>query len=464
MTRPATLTFLGAAGTVTGSRFLVDAGDARVLVECGLFQGLKQERLRNWDTFPVEPASIDAVVVTHAHVDHVGFLPRLCRSGFAGPVVCSSGTAALARIVLPDSGHLQEEEAAWANRGGYSKHRPALPLYTEVDAEASLERLTPQAFDVPVPLAPGVTATLRPAGHILGSATVRLDVDLGPSVLFSGDLGRHDHPLLRPPAPPGDVDVVVMESTYGGRARQDDDSVDRLASLIERTASRGGTVVVPAFAVDRTEVVLYHLRRLMDDGRVPRLPVHVDSPMALRALDVYRRAIAAGDPDIDPRLRHEQEPFDTGHLHEVRSVAASKALADTAMPSIIVSASGMATGGRVLHHLSRLLPDPRNAVALVGFQAAGTRGRLLQEGRTELKMLGRYVPVRAEVVSFDGFSVHADHDELLSWLGAATPAPELTYLVHGEPAASAALQAAVVDRLGWRAVVPSPGERVSLGP
>jgi metallo-beta-lactamase family protein len=462
------LTFLGGAGTVTGSRFLVETPTSTVLVDCGLFQGLKELRLRNWEPFPHDPAAIDAVIITHAHIDHVGYLPRLVKLGYRGPVYCSAGTVDLARIVLPDSGYLQEEEAAFANRMGYSKHRPALPLYTQDDARAALEQLVAVAFDDPTVVADGVTATLRPAGHILGSSTVRLDLadlsgDRTTRVLFSGDLGRPHHPLLAPPTPPDGADVVVMESTYGDRRHDDAGAAEALADVISRTARRGGTVVIPAFAVDRTEVVLHRLRALMADGLVPDLPVYVDSPMALRALGVYRRAIADGAADIAPELHDGPDPFDTGNLHEVHDVEASKALAHLPHPSIIVSASGMASGGRVLHHLARVLPDPRNSVILVGFQAAGTRGRSLAEGCDELKMFGSYVRVRAEIANIGSFSVHADHDELLAWLGSATRAPDTTYLVHGEPDGAETLRADIEARLDWPAVVATHGERVLLG-
>ncbi|MDH3705206.1 MAG: MBL fold metallo-hydrolase [Acidimicrobiia bacterium] len=459
-----TLTFLGGAATVTGCRFLLETPESTLLIDCGLFQGLKELRLRNWDPFPIDPAAIDAVVVTHAHIDHVGYLPRLVEEGFTGSVYCTGGTADLARIVLPDSGHLHEEEAAFANRMGYSKHRPALPLYTEAQARRSLSQLDPVPFGELVTIGSDITATFRPAGHILGSAT--LSVEIGPgdrTVLFSGDLGRPAHPLLVAPAPPDGADVVVMESTYGGRAHDESGAIEQLADVITRTARRGGTVVIPAFAVDRTEVVLHRLRQLTADGHIPELPVYVDSPMALRALGVYRRAIAGGDADVRPELQTQSDPFDTGHLHEVTDVEASKALADAPHPSIIVSASGMATGGRVLHHLARVLPDNRNAVVLVGYQAAGTRGRLLAEGRSELKMFGTYVPVRAEVANIRSFSVHADHGELVDWLAAATQPPDITYVVHGESTAAGAVRDDIAHRLGWPAVVPAHLERVRVG-
>ena len=411
----------------------------------------------------MDPATIDAIVVTHAHIDHVGFLPRLVREGFRGRVMCTDSTAGLARIVLPDSGHLQEEEAAYANRVGFSKHRPALPLYTEADALRSLDLLHPRPFGEPFEVAPGVEVTLRPAGHILGSstATVRLAAT-GTTVLFSGDLGRPNHPLLVPPAPPDGADVVVMESTYGGRHHDDAGALERFRDVINRTVQRGGSVLIPAFAVDRTEVVLFHLRELMEAGDIPDLAVYVDSPMALRALGVYRDAIRHEAADVQPEWHDHADPFDTGQLVEVRDVQDSKAIAQTRFPVIIVSASGMATGGRVLHHLARLLPDRRNSVILVGFQAAGTRGRALADGAREIKLLGSYVRVRAEIVDLPSFSVHADHGELLGWLGSATSEPDATYLVHGEPDAASALHDAIEDDLDWEAVVPRHLERVRL--
>ncbi len=458
------LTFLGGAATVTGCRFLVETDESTVMVDCGLFQGLKDLRLRNWDPFPYDPSAIDAIVVTHAHVDHVGYLPRLVKLGFEGPVYCTQGTADLARIVLPDSGHLQEEEAAFANRIGYSKHRPALPLYTEADARRALSRLHPVDFATSVRVVADINAELRPAGHILGSSMVTLDVGPGRCrVLFSGDLGRPDHPLLVPPTPPDGADIVVMESTYGGRTHDDAGAVEQLADAITRTACRGGTVVIPAFAVDRTEVVLHRLRDLMGDGTIPDLPVYVDSPMALRALGVYRRAIAEGAYDVRPELhRQGDDPFDTGQLHEIHDVEASKALADAPHPAIIVSASGMATGGRVLHHLARLLPDPRNTVILVGFQADGTRGRILADGHSEVKIFGAYVRARAEIANIGSFSVHADHGELLGWLGSADRAPDTTFVVHGEADGAEALRDSIEAELDWPVVVPRHFERVRL--
>lgn len=458
------LTFLGAAGTVTGSRFLIDTNRARVLVDCGLFQGLKHLRRRNWEPFPVPADTIDAVVLTHAHVDHVGYLPAVVRDGFGGPVFASSGTTALAGIVLPDSGHLQEEEAEYANRRGFSKHRPALPLYTQADAESALERFRPQSFGDEVEVAPGIHVTFRPAGHILGSSvvTVRLADHDDRTVVFSGDLGRPHHPVLRPPSPIERADVVVVESTYGNRHHDDAAGMVQFRDALHDTLARGGTVLIPAFAVDRTEVVLIRLRELIEAGELPSVPVFVDSPMALRSLGAYREAIRSGAADIDPSLAAEPDPFDPGQLVEIREVEESKALAFNDYPSIIVSASGMATGGRVLHHLARLLPDRRNSVILPGYQAAGTRGRLLADGATEVKLLGRYVRVRAQVVPLGSFSIHADQDELVGWVASATPPPETVYIVHGEEESSAALRDRLDEELDLCAVVPRHLERVRL--
>lgn len=450
------LRFLGATGTVTGSRFLLTTPRARVLIDCGLFQGLKPLRLRNWSPFPIDPALIDAVVLTHAHLDHCGYLPALARNGFRGSVFSTAGTQALARIVLPDSAHLQEEDAGYANRRGTSKHVPALPLYTTADAQRVLERFRVAAFFHATEVAPGVRVTFLPAGHILGSAMVVLEVD-GPRprrVLVSGDLGRPAHPILTPPADPPAADLVLVESTYGDRTHEDAAALARFEETLVRTAARGGTTVIPSFAVDRTEVLLWHLRRLVREGRVPNLPVYVDSPMALAALGVYRKAIGEGGIEIRPGLGDDGDPFDPGRLIEARTVEDSMAINDAREPSIIVSASGMASGGRVLHHLMHRLPDPRNAVMLVGYQAEGTRGRALADGARELKMLGRYVGVRAEVASVPAFSVHADRGEILAWLRRAPRAPETVFVIHGEPPAATALHDAIETELGWTAAVP----------
>lgn len=459
-----TLRFLGAARTVTGSRFLLETPRARVLVDCGLFQGLKELRLRNWEPFPVDARSLHAVVLTHAHLDHSGYLPALVRQGFEGPVFCTENTAALCRILLPDAGRIQEEDASYANRKGFSKHEPALPLFDEQDALAALRRLRPVAPDAAFEVAPGVAVSFHRAGHILGSAWLRFVVDgrEDDALIVSGDLGRTHHPILMAPEAPSACGTLLVESTYGGRQHDERGAFERMADAIRRTAERGGAVLIPAFAVDRTEVLLLHLRELAAAGRIPQLPIYVDSPMALAALRVYEHAVRDGDAEIRPELRGHPEPFDPGGLVEAHDTQASKAIHDAPLPAVIISASGMATGGRVLHHLARRLPDPRNTVVLAGYQAAGTRGRSLLEGAQSLKIHGRYVPVHAEIVDGAGFSVHADSEELLGWLGAAPSPPRVAFVVHGEPLESMALQQAIATRLRWSAVVPQHGERVRL--
>jgi metallo-beta-lactamase family protein len=457
----ATLTFLGAAGTVTGSKFLIDTGASQVLVDAGLFQGLRALRRRNWDPFPMRPAAIDAVVLTHAHLDHCGYLPALVDQGFSGPVLATEATLALATLVLRDSAKLQEEDARYAAEKGYSKHARPRPLYDSSDVERVIPMMKPVSFHERVTAATGIDVVLQPAGHILGSSSALLDVS-GRRVVFSGDLGRPAHPLLAAPPPPPACDVIVVESTYGDRDHSPQ-GLDELAEVITRTVARGGSVVIPAFAVDRTEVVLMALRELTQRGRIPRVPVHVDSPMALRALGIYRQGLARDDPDVRTDLGPDALVFDPGDLREAHTAEESIALNDPDEPCVIVSASGMATGGRVVHHLKHLLPDPRCAIVLVGYQAQGTRGRDLVEGSTQLKMHGRYVPVRAEIAQVDGFSVHADADELVGWLAGAPHPPDVVYVVHGELRASEALAARVRSELGWLTVVPRDGERVLLG-
>lgn len=467
------LEFLGAARTVTGSRFLVRTSAATVLVDAGLFQGRKRDRLANWEPFPVDPATIDAIVLTHAHIDHSGWLPGLVRDGFDGPIVCTPETRDLCAILLPDAAHLQEEQARFTNERGFGKHHPALPLYDTDDAAATMPLFRGVPFGADTDVAPGVVARLVPAGHILGSASVHLTItDDGTAengrpatLLVSGDLGRGTHPLVAGPGTPPPADTVLVESTYGDSVHPDDaDEIEEFADVVRRTAARGGIVLIPAFAVDRTEVLLVVLRQLMESGRVPTLPVFVDSPMALRVLDVYRTAMGVGDTEVcrSPLDDCGQFSFDPGGgLHECPTVEDSKSLNQLTAPAIIISASGMASGGRVLHHLSRLLPHHRNSVVLCGFQAAGTRGRQLADGARSVKMLGRYVPVRAEIDVLRSLSVHADADGLAAWIHALPGEPDTVFVVHGEPEASDALARRLVAD-GCNAVVPSQFERVQL--
>lgn len=459
----ATLDFLGGVGTVTGSRFLVGTASSRLLVDCGLFQGLRDLRRRNWEPFPVDPAGIDSVVLSHAHLDHCGYLPAFCRDGFTGPVFATSGTADLAAVVLRDSAHLLDEDARHAKDHGYSKHRPPRPLYTDADVDTALRLVTQTAFDMDTAVTHDIRARFAPAGHILGSSTVLVRLpDVGRTVLFSGDLGRPAHPLLVPPGPPAAADVVVVESTYGDRRHAPDDGGALLAQAINRAVRRGGSVVIPAFAVDRTEVILLALRRLRADGAIPDLPIYVDSPMALTALRIYRDAIRSHSPEVRGDLPAGDDLFDPGNLHEATTVAQSAALNAPRWPCIIVSASGMVSGGRVLHHLAGLLPDENNTVVLAGYQAVGTRGRDLLDGATAIKIHGRYVPVRAEIVDVPAFSVHADAGEVVAWLGTMPARPDVCYVVHGEPVAAQALRSRIQQELGWTVVVPRLGERVRL--
>lgn len=451
----AALTFLGGAGTVTGSKTLVTAGTSSVLVDAGLFQGERELRRQNWQALQTSAQAIEAVLLTHAHLDHCGYLPRLCKEGFDGTAFATRSTVRLAEIVLLDSAHLLEEEARHAATYGWSKHDPPLPLYDEAAARAAIARLRPVEYGATASVAEGVSATWRPAGHILGSATVCVAAGER-RVLFTGDLGRADHPLLLPPEPPAEADAVVVESTYGDRAHPARD-LEELARVVCRTVARGGSVLIPAFAVDRTEVVLSALQELLEAGAIPAVPVLLDSPMAQRALAVYRDALSAGEHGTRPGAR---DAFDLRTLRTLTSVEESMLANSPEYPSIVISASGMATGGRVLHHLRHQLPDPRNTVLLVGYQAAGTRGRSLLEGANTLKLFGHYVPVRAEVADLQGFSVHADADEVLAWLGTSPSPPDLCLVNHGEPHAADTLCARIRDELGWTAVVPRQGEHV----
>jgi metallo-beta-lactamase family protein len=454
-----TLTFLGAAGTVTGSKFLLEDGAQRVLVDYGMFQGERRLRRLNWEPPTLDPTSVSDVVLTHAHLDHCGSLPGLVRHGYAGPVWATAGTADLADIVLHDAARLQEEDALHARAGGFSKHDPPLPLYTSADADRAMLLFRPVPYDTPTVLESGARLTMVRAGHVLGAASAL--VELGAArTLFSGDLGRPAHPLLLPRDRPPAARTVVVESTYGDRRHpRAPDAHEVLADAVRRTIGRGGTVVIPAFAVDRTELVLLALADLRHRGAIPDVPIHVDSPMALAALDLYER------PEHAAEMRADALASLTSltRLHTARTAEESKRLNTPGRPCIIVSASGMATGGRVVHHLRSLLPGPRNTVVLTGYQAVGTRGRLLQEGARELKMMGEYVRVRAEVVTDDGFSVHADADELLEWLGELPEPPETVYVVHGEASASAALADRVRSLLDCPVVVPRLGERVLVG-
>lgn len=452
----ATLRFLGGTGTVTGSRFLLEHDGARILIDAGLFQGYKQLRLRNRERFPVPPESIDAVVLTHAHLDHSGYLPALVRDGFSGPILCSSGTASLVGLLWPDSAHLLEEEARFAAKKGYSKHERPTPLYTAVDAERALERVTARRFDETIALAAGVEAELHHAGHILGAAHVRFRVG-GRTLHVSGDLGRDDDPLMRSPEPLSALpaaDALLIESTYGDRAHPQTDPADELAPVLTRVLERGGVVMIPAFAVGRAQTLLLHLSRLRRAGRIPASPIYLNSPMAVDATSLYR-----AHPD-----EHRVTGADLADMYEtatmVRTVDDSKLLNLRGGPMIIVAASGMLTGGRILHHLAAYGGDARNAIVLAGYQAGGTRGAALADGATSLRVFGREVPIAAEVVQLSSMSAHADADQLLEWMRGAQVAR--AFVVHGEPGAADTLRGRIERELHVPARVPEHGETIEL--
>jgi metallo-beta-lactamase family protein len=470
-----TLTFLGAARTVTGSKYLLQTDSTRLLVDCGLFQGLKSLRERNWQPLPVQASSIHSVVLTHAHLDHCGYLPRLVSEGFRGRIFCTPATAELCGVVLPDAGRLQEEDARQANRHGYTRHAPALPLFTEADAFRAVSQLQPVGYERPIPVAPGVHAEFVNAGHLLGSAYARVTFENQPgrSALFGGDLGRYNRPVLPDPDPISEADVLLVESTYGDRTHASDDRGDALAEIIRDTVARGGKVVIPAFAIGRVEEVLYWIALLEDENRIPRLPVYLDSPMAIEALKFYQRRLNELDPEISDRARPSGGDrrrdaakricaFCVSRFRTVATVPESKQLVGSPTPSIVISSSGMATGGRVLHHLKAVLPDPRHTVLFVGYQAAGTRGRALVEGATAVKIHGGMIPRAAQIARIDSMSAHADVSEILKWLGGFTKPPRMTYLVHGEPGPMDALRAAIEQRLGWPVHMPGYQETVAL--
>ena len=451
------ITFWGAAGTVTGSRFVVEAAGRRLLVDCGLFQGIKAIRSRNWDPFPVDPATIDAVLVTHAHIDHTGYLPALVRDGFRGEVWCTPATADLCRIMLPDSAHLQEEDARHANQRRSSRHHPALPLYTTADAERALAAFRTHRFLEPFEPVAGVEAIFSPVGHILGAGAIRI-ADADTSVLFTGDVGRPVDPIMRAPAPPPRADHLVTESTYGNRTHEKRDPADELADAVVRTMNRGGTLLVPVFAVGRAQTVLHLLSELRTAGRIPRVPTYVNSPMAVDATELFCRYTG------EHRLTVEQCRGMCEDVTFVRTVDESKQLTPRGGPMIVLSASGMLSGGRVLHHLEHVAPDPRSTILLVGYQAAGTRGEALLAGARRVKAFGSYVPVRADIVRIDSLSAHADADELTAWLGSSELAPSSTHIVHGEPAAADAFRRTLRDDLGWDTRVAAHGDNVDLAP
>jgi len=448
--------FLGGAGTVTGSKYLVTAARSRVLVDCGLFQGLKQLRLRNWAPLPFQPGELSAVVLTHAHLDHSGYLPLLVKHGFRGRIHCTAATLELCKLLLPDSGRLQEEDAGYANRHGFSRHQPALPLYTEDDAKRCLRYFHTCDYDSEFDLGAGLHAHLEPAGHILGAAFVVL-TDGRKTLTFSGDLGRPDDPVMKPPRAREQTDYLVVESTYGNKMHPRNDPGDELAAAVTRTIERGGVVVVPSFAVGRAQSLLYQVHRLKAEGRIPgNLPVYLNSPMATDVTALYERF------SNEHRLSRDECRAMSRSVTFINSVEESKHLNSLHHPMIIIAASGMATGGRVIHHLRAFAPDPRNLILFSGYQAAGTRGAAMLGGAAEIRIHGQDIPVRAEVAALSTLSAHADSTEILQWLGNFRRPPKRTFITHGEPVPADALRHSIERRLGWSTLVPDHGQIVDL--
>lgn len=465
----ATLSFWGGAGTVTGSKYLIETERARVLVDCGLFQGLKELRELNWQDPPFNPRNLNAVLITHSHIDHAGYLPRIVRQGFTGPVYCSRGTADLLKILLPDSGRLQEEDADYRNRHNLTRHSPALPLYTEKDALASLKLVKAQPNDGrPVNVAPGVRAGFHIAGHILGSSLVLVEADdvgadsAGRRILFSGDLGHYDQPIIRDPVQPPACDYLLVESTYGDRLHDPEDPKDALARIINDAAKRDGPVLIPAFAVGRTQELIYLIRELEEEQKIPVLPVSVDSPMAAAATAAYGNRKEEHDEDYASVLRRQRYPLRTHSMITSSSRDESKRLNAAQGARVIISSAGMMTGGRVLHHAIRLVPDPNATLVFVGYQAAGTLGRRIQDGEPEVKIMKQMVPVRCRIERIGGFSAHADWKEVLRWLEGMSAPPRRTFLTHGEPEAARAMAGHINERFGWVTEVPEYGRQFEL--
>jgi metallo-beta-lactamase family protein len=449
------LSFLGGAGSVTGSRFLVETEHSKLLVDCGLFQGYKQLRLKNWEPLGLDPAHLDAVILTHAHLDHSGYLPALVKQGFSSPVLCTQLTRELCDILLPDAARIQEADAEHANREGFSRHHPARPLYTEHDARCILQHFRTSRFGEEQTLPGGPKLKFLRAGHILGAAIVQLDVD-GLRLVFSGDLGRYNCPLMHPPESVRSAHYLLVESTYGNALHSDADPEDLLEDVICRTVARGGTVVVPSFAVGRAQSLLYYLSRLRKCASIPPVPIYLDSPMAIDASDLFCRQ------DGGSRLSREEARAACSVAEYIRDAELSKSIIADPAPKIVLSASGMATGGRVLNYLKRYAPDPNSTILFAGFQAGGTRGAHMLAGAAEIKIHGSWHKVRAEVLNLHMLSAHADANEIMRWLSGFEAAPRKTFIVHGEPDASDALRHRIQEELGWDCEVPERGQRVEL--
>ncbi len=464
----ANIKFFGGVGTVTGSKYLLENNGRRVLVDCGLFQGLKELRERNWQDPPFDPPTLDAVVITHAHIDHTGWLPRLVNLGYRGPVFTSKATGDLLKILLPDSARLQEEEADYRNRHDLTRHAPALPLYDEGDARRALELVRPVANDgESIEIAEGFRAGFRVAGHIIGASLVLVEMATNHAeaplkFLFSGDLGHYDQPIVKDPASPPECNYLMVESTYGNRLHGESSSEEQMARIINKAASRNAPILIPAFAVGRTQEVLYLLRQLEDEKRIPLLPVIVDSPMASQATQVYSRWSDEHDEEYASIVSQKRHPLRTHSMITASSRDESKKVNDMKGTRIIISASGMLTGGRVLHHAIRILPNENATVIFVGYQAAGTTGRRIQDGEKEVRVMKNRIPVRCHIEKVEGFSAHADWKGVIRWLEGLSRAPRTIFTTHGEPDAAAAMAQHIRDRFGWNVVVPEYGQRVEL--
>lgn len=449
------LRFLGAAETVTGSKYLLTHGEKNILIDCGLFQGLKELRLKNWDRFPLRPDTIDAIILTHAHIDHSGYIPRLIKEGFAGKIYCTRATMELCRILLPDAGYLQEEDAKFYNRKKLSKHSPALPLFSEAEAQKSLEQFVARDFDEIFEILPGVKVQFRYAGHILGAASAIVDLE-GTRIAFSGDLGRINDPMLYPPALLPAVDYLVVESTYGDRKHADSNPQEDLGKIINETVKKNGIVIIPAFAVGRAQTLMHFLAELKKHHKIPAVPMYLNSPMATNVTGLFHEFESLH------KLTPEQCDEMCAVVHYVKSVEESKELNNQKGPMIIISASGMATGGRVLHHLKSWAPDPNNTIVLAGFQSAGTRGRALQDGTQELKIHKEIIPVRARVEVLDNISVHGDYSEIIEWLSASKIQPKNVFVTHGESNSAAMMKDHLTEKFHWKCVVPKQDQEFVL--
>ncbi len=461
----AKITFLGATGTVTGSKYLLETDGKKLLIDCGMFQGLKQLRLRNWADFPVDPTSIDTVILTHAHIDHTGYLPKLVQMGFKGTVYATPATMDLSAIMLPDSAHLQEEDAKYANKKQFTKHAPAMPLYNITDAQNSLELFQALPYGKVEQLSPNVTLCYRDAGHILGSAFVDIRItteDGERRILFSGDLGRPGQPILRDPHTVFGTDYLVLESTYGDRLHGQTDKKTDLARIINESYKRGGVLVVPSFAVGRTQELLFSIRELEEEKRIPVMPVFVDSPMAINATNIFMKN--AQDHDLESKVAELKgiDILKTVDLRFTQTPDQSKGINNIAGRAIIISASGMVTGGRILHHLFNRLENPNNTVLFIGYQAEGTRGRTILEGADTVKIHGQQIPVRAHIEQISGFSAHADYNEILAWLSSFNEAPRKIFIVHGEISQSRALGERIRNTFNWETAIPEYLESFDL--